>query len=112
MVCINCHQTPCQCEHQTGKPEAWEKTVISLDNAMNESLRIHMTKILETQAKASYEAGIKQGSKETYLLLQSRVGGVDEFTDYSPEGLREFRRKVQSIFKPDWQSKAKEWGLE
>ncbi len=29
MVCINCHQIPCQCEHQTTQPESWEKTVLT-----------------------------------------------------------------------------------
>lgn len=37
----------------------WQDTVLKLESVTNESLRIQMTKILETQAKASYEAGIK-----------------------------------------------------
>ena len=42
---------------------------------------------------------IEAENRELGLLLESEVGGIDEFMDWSEEGLRAFRKKVLSVVK-------------
>ena len=57
------------------------------------------------------EVAYKAGMKEAYLRFKSQLEGVEEFIDYSKEGMREFRKMVLAIVEPSWQEKLKEWGI-
>ena len=57
------------------------------------------------------EVAYKAGMKEAYLRFKSQLEGVEEFIDYSKEGMREFRKMASAIVEPSWQEKLKEWGI-
>ena len=76
MVCINCHQPPCQCEHQTTQPEAWEKTVLS-DSDLKWKLNsgdYHIDDLkrgAQAQAKATWKAACQAERERILTWLKS-----------------------------------------
>ena len=48
--------------------KTWEDTVLKLEST-NESLRIHMTKMLEQQAKATWEAASREIGEALCILV-------------------------------------------
>jgi len=100
-------------EKQLGKYEARLNRNEFLSKLMNEGgIKLNIDEILEAQAEISFKAGIREGMREAYLLDQSRVLGINEFIDYSIDGLKQFRKMVLYAFEPYWQAKLKEWGVE
>ena len=57
---------------------------------------------LTKQAEISFKAGMREAA----LQLRAKIGGIDEFNDYSPEGMRGFRQYTLMAIS----DLLKEWG--
>ncbi len=76
-------------------------------------LEAEYKEVVEAARLAGYLSGQNKAREETlkevHLLNQSMVMGIEEFADYSTEGMKEFRKTVLAAFRPTWQEKIKEW---
>ncbi len=88
--------------------KTWEDTVVDLSETTNESLRILMTKILQSQAEISFKAGqedvileskmgtltvsslVKKGRQEVVEWLKEHPRIIDELRDVLPNKLKDW----------------------
>ena len=57
--------------------------------------------------REAYGAGEQEGKREAGLQLRAKIGGVDEISDWSDEGMLWFRKDILQVVK----KLLKEWGI-